>query len=171
MIASDSQPSRPFQATLVAICLIALLLMLHNFVVPLLPDSHWMLPTGEIQPETPGATTHAFAVPFALSGGDSFYDARSRVTLFEDGRPLANHMPLALIRSMGKGLFAHQGGRLIFSSTDNSDPRTNSAMPRHSYFLRRSGFSIFGRGVKTGGASAPALRRLFPVDWAHLDGT
>jgi hypothetical protein len=69
--------------------------------------------------------SHAYAIPFQWSGGDSSFDQRSRLTLSEDGVLLVNHADLATVRSIGHGYFAHQDGRLVFSSSDNSDPRTN----------------------------------------------
>jgi hypothetical protein len=51
---------------------------------------------------------------------------RSQLMLFEDGKPLQPHQAHELIRREGLGRFSHWGGRgLIFSSSDNTDPRTN----------------------------------------------
>jgi len=157
--------------------------MLHNFVFSLWPDAHWLLPTSAMQPETPAAPTYAYVVPFEFSAGDSYYDVRSRLTLFEDGRPLTNHTELPVIRSLGQGLFAHQDGRLIFSSLDGTDPRTNG----HDYdayypifygrtigyvatfvFFAAVGALYFvtgrhdGRSERPGAAARPYPRKTFP---------
>jgi len=51
---------------------------------------------------------------------------RSRMVLFENGRPLPrSNAPHALIRDEGGGSFSHWGTRVIFSISDNSDPRSN----------------------------------------------
>ena len=51
---------------------------------------------------------------------------RSQLVLMEDGRPLKPRQAHLKIMHEGKGLFSHWGARgLIFSSSDNSDPRTN----------------------------------------------
>lgn len=51
---------------------------------------------------------------------------RSTLMLFEDGKPLGPaHTLHATIRETGRGAFSHWRGRLLFSTSDNSDPRTN----------------------------------------------
>jgi hypothetical protein len=52
--------------------------------------------------------------------------SRSRVMVYEDGAPLqAPHTPHDLIRMEGAGRFSHWDGHIFFSTSDNSDPRTN----------------------------------------------
>lgn len=61
---------------------------------------------------------------------DSF--GRSAVSVYEDGRPLSMpHAGHEEIRRDGAGRFSHWDGRLWFSSSDNTDPRTNG---RHYTF-------------------------------------
>jgi predicted O-methyltransferase YrrM len=51
---------------------------------------------------------------------------RSTLELFEDGRQLGPaHAKHAVIREQGRGAFSHWRGQILFSSSDNSDPRTN----------------------------------------------
>jgi hypothetical protein len=51
---------------------------------------------------------------------------RSRITLCEDGRALGPaHSLHDDIRKLGNGRFSHWVARVIFSSSDNSDPNTN----------------------------------------------
>jgi ABC-type polysaccharide/polyol phosphate transport system ATPase subunit len=50
----------------------------------------------------------------------------STLILCENERPLGNgHAEHAMIRTSGRGLFSHWGNSLFFSSSDNSDPRSN----------------------------------------------
>jgi hypothetical protein len=63
------------------------------------------------------------AVPDALV---SDREAASWLVLFEDGRPLGPaHSPHSEVRTIGKGRYAHWGAAVYFSTSDNSDPRTN----------------------------------------------
>ena len=53
-------------------------------------------------------------------------EAASRLRLYEDGRPLGPaHSAHSDIRSLGLGRFSHWGPAVYFSTSDNSDPRTN----------------------------------------------
>jgi hypothetical protein len=53
-------------------------------------------------------------------------EAASRLRLYEDGRPLGPaHSAHSDIRSLGQGRFSHWGPTVYFSTSDNSDPRTN----------------------------------------------
>lgn len=53
-------------------------------------------------------------------------EAASRLTLFEDGKPLGPaHSSHADIRSLGRGRFSHWGAAVYFSASDNSDPTAN----------------------------------------------
>jgi hypothetical protein len=46
--------------------------------------------------------------------------------LFEDGRPLGPARSAHdRIRQFGGGAYSHWGSQLLFSSSDNTDPRTN----------------------------------------------
>ncbi len=59
--------------------------------------------------------------------GDKFTGNRSMLTLWEDGRPLGPARSVhARIREKGRGRFSHWTREtLYFSTSDNSDPRTN----------------------------------------------
>lgn len=60
-------------------------------------------------------------------------DHASWLLLFEDGVELGPaHAPQELVRTMGRGRFSHWGSSLYFSTSDNSDPRSNS----RSYTVR-----------------------------------
>lgn len=52
--------------------------------------------------------------------------ALSELVLFEDGEALEGaHSAHDEIRRVGQGRFSHWGSRLYFSTSDNSDPRSN----------------------------------------------
>lgn len=66
---------------------------------------------------------YASTLPWGL---ESDQEGRSRLTLFEDGASLGPaHALHDTIRDHGRGAFSHWGGSLLFSSSDNSDPRRN----------------------------------------------
>lgn len=53
-------------------------------------------------------------------------EARSRLVVCEDGRPLGPaHSSHNDIRTLGGGRYSHWSGWLYFSTPDNSDPRSN----------------------------------------------
>src|SRR5262245_20034383 len=57
---------------------------------------------------------------------DVAHPLRSTLALYENGVPLNQaHSPVEEIASLGIGRYAHWGTRLLFSTTDNSDPNTN----------------------------------------------
>lgn len=66
-------------------------------------------------------------LPSGFPNGDTIdAPARSPLVLFEDDALLGPpHMSHDLVRSRGKGAYSHWGGRIIFSTSDGSDPNTN----------------------------------------------
>jgi|RhiMethySRZTD1v2_1073278.scaffolds.fasta_scaffold12159_4 hypothetical protein len=53
-------------------------------------------------------------------------ESASSLKLYEDGKALGPaHSPHSDIRRQGRGSFSHWGATLYFSTSDNSDPRTN----------------------------------------------
>ncbi len=108
------------------IAAVAFLLVVHNYGISILPSERWTMEPGKIQLLEPGA--FAYAYDFDRSEPDIPYTLnwRSRVRLTEDGRPLYDHrMIMAEVLSAGAGRWSYQPGRLIFSTSDNTDPRTN----------------------------------------------
>jgi hypothetical protein len=74
-------------------------------------------------------------MPWPWQGAsDTNSDPRqSRLILFEDGRPLGPpHQAHAEIRFLGNGRYSHWDNYILFSTSDNSDPRTNG---RHYYAI------------------------------------
>jgi hypothetical protein len=61
----------------------------------------------------------------SIEGGET----RSPLIIYEDGRPLGPaHNTFADINNLGAGRFSHFTDKIIFSSSDNSDPNTNKRM-------------------------------------------
>lgn len=61
-----------------------------------------------------------------IEGDSSEKPLRSSFVLCEDGRPRGSgHSSHDMISNAGRGLFSHWGKQLYFSTSDNSDPRSN----------------------------------------------
>lgn len=68
---------------------------------------------------------HCYLAPLP-EGLLSDRDSASALRLFEDGRELGPaHASHSDIRQLGAGRYSHWGNQLYFSTSDNSDPRTN----------------------------------------------
>src|SRR5262249_10088295 len=64
---------------------------------------------------------------------DEVHPRRSTLTLYENGIPLQQpHCTPEEIRTLGIGRYAHWKDRLLFSTTDNSDPNRNRCMYEYS---------------------------------------
>lgn len=60
-------------------------------------------------------------------------ESASRLVVYEDDRPLGPaHCGHDDIRREGGGRFSHWGAQVYFSTSDNSDPRTNG----HNYYVK-----------------------------------
>ena len=67
-------------------------------------------------------------------------ESSSSLLLFEDGRPLGPaHAPHDEMRALGGGRFSHWGAHLYFTTSDNSDPRSNG----RRYTVREMRRSLF----------------------------
>ncbi len=63
---------------------------------------------------------------FGTAGDSNTQPSVSTLRVFEDGKELGTaHAKHADISSIGKGKFSHWGNGLIFSASDNTDPRKN----------------------------------------------
>ena len=63
---------------------------------------------------------------WAIESDDLEHPARSSLVLLEDGRELGPAHSLHLeVARQGRGRYSHWLGKLIFSSSDNTDPRFN----------------------------------------------
>ena len=67
-------------------------------------------------------------------------ESSSSLELFEDDQPLGPaHAPHDQMRSLGGGRFSHWGTHLFFTTSDNSDPRSNG----RRYTVREARRSLF----------------------------
>lgn len=90
----------------------------------------------DVIPEVIDTYSFIVALPSEIpSGDDNANHRRSTIIFTENGIPLSPHRPHDDIRKKGKGLFSHWNKHLIFSSTDNSDPRTNGKAYEISYTI------------------------------------
>ena len=101
------------------------------------------------------------------AGNTSGEPRRSTLTLYEDERPLGPaHVELKQIRSKGGGAYSHWGEALIFSTSDNSDLRSNGRhyQYRAQFFVQgplRSGLLLMAwiSGLLLAAATVVRLRR------------
>lgn len=122
---TQSAPSLRRLSLPFVVALGSLLLLVHNHAISLLPDEARLLTAGELQSVHPAAVPVASARLPGWPDNDQF-SQRSRVQLLENGKPLI----LAIYRlepvlDFGQGRWVHREGRIIFTASDNSDPRTN----------------------------------------------
>lgn len=72
-----------------------------------------------------GGFAYAARLPFLL-GEPSDVEGYSRLFVLEDGEPLrSGHAVHVDIHEQGGGRFSHWGRYVIFSTSDNTDPRSN----------------------------------------------
>ncbi|HTX66952.1 MAG TPA: hypothetical protein VMD31_14365 [Opitutaceae bacterium] len=104
---------------------LSFLLLVHVYGVSLLPDRHFVIRADQMQPLS-AAPSFAYVFAFDQSEGNRPYSPRSRTELYEAGRRLNQKTQLEdEVRQAGGGRWSHEPGRIVFSSTDNSDPRRN----------------------------------------------
>ncbi len=79
------------------------------------------------EPDAVNGKAYSVRLPGHIVGGDTNEEpGRSRLQVLEDGVPLGPaHAPHSDIADEGGGRYSHWGDSLLFSSSDNSDPRTN----------------------------------------------
>lgn len=95
------------------------------------PNAWHALDIGTISPDSGLAYGINLPEEFAAFASDSGAPTRSTLVIQEDGQPLGPANALhQLIRETGLGAFSHWGAQLLFSTSDNSDPRTNGRVYR-----------------------------------------
>ncbi len=78
----------------------------------------------------------AFIVEIPVKGDSMSAPKRSNLVLLEDGKAVGPpHSLHADIRNVGRGAYSHWKKALIFSASDNSDPRTNHRV--YSFSINR----------------------------------
>lgn len=104
---------------------------------------------------------------FGITGDSSSEPNISTLRLFEDGKELgAAHSSHASIRNEGKGKFSHWRTSLRFSSSDNTDPRSNG----------RKYTWTTGTGTTTGGTTptppvtSPVSDQSTAIGFANVNG-
>lgn len=101
------------------------LLLFHSYGHNLLPYRRIRIPVDQIHPYRAEKT---FAYVFACDLGkpDDVVNQQSRVRVAENGRFYTNRMRSAdEVWQAGGDRFTHEPGRIVFSTTDNTDPRQN----------------------------------------------
>ncbi|MBL4844465.1 MAG: glycosyltransferase family 39 protein [Planctomycetes bacterium] len=122
---------------------------------------------------TPG---RAYVTPAPGPQGTSVARATlSRLVLLEDGRPLRPHVTPEVVGREGRGSYGHWERRLVFSSSDGSDPRSGlhrytARVPRVfptglSWLLVALGVFL---GAPWGRGGLELLRRASPIRVAGL---
>jgi len=75
-----------------------------------------------------GGAAYAIDLPpdFVGASDDEANHMRSRLMMYEDGRPLGiAHCVPDIIRRLGGGRFGHRGAAVVFSASDNTNPNVN----------------------------------------------
>jgi hypothetical protein len=118
--------ARPSAARLglAAATLVSFLLVLQNFALDILPDRTIHISPSQIRPYS-GEKTFAYVVDFDGSEPDNWPSLRSRVRFLENGHPFRKLRQRDEVILVGGDRFTHEPGRIVFSSMDNSDPRTD----------------------------------------------
>ena len=95
------------------------------------PHGTWRIEPKDIAAQTGRSFTWIFPTsafaPFVAIRGDSADAGKaSRLRLFEDGRQLGpSHIVHALVADIGGGAYSHWDTAVVFSTPDDTDPRTN----------------------------------------------
>ncbi len=101
------------------------LLLFHNYGVALLPPERIPIPTVGISP-LPGPKSFAYVYAFDRSEPDQRFKPRSQVLLYENVTWMRSRLSTdEEVRLVGGDRWTHEPERIVFASTDNSDPRTN----------------------------------------------
>lgn len=128
-------PSRPPASRFLRIvlglaCAVSFFLFLHNYALNLLPRTYLVIEPRDMRPD-PEGSPHTFEFSFTGSTPDGPYHHRSRVILHENDIPQPTHNTAEVVRIAGRFNWAHEPTRILFSSSNNTDPRVN----RCSYYI------------------------------------
>lgn len=116
------------------------------------------------EPDAVNGKAYSVRLPGHIVGGDTNEEpGRSGLQVLEDGVPLGPaHAPHSDIADEGGGRYSHWGDSLLFSSSDNSDPRTNG----RAYHVL---LPAWGRSATASPASARA-KALHPISSFDAQG-
>ncbi len=123
----DAPPRRrALIAGLALAAVVSLLLVFHNYGHPILPRRHFPIAPEQLTVH-PEGRNHVFIFAFDHSEPNRAGVDRSAALLLEDGKLYSNPQrdSLAALLQVGGYRWAHEPGRILFSTPDNSDPRTN----------------------------------------------
>ena len=124
--------------------LAAFVLFVHNYGFSLLPAERIPMLPARMQP----IWKFSYVYSFDGSQPDLPLNWRNRTEILENGEPLQhNRIGEAEVQLVGGGRWLHEPGRLIFTTTDNSDPRKNG----RSYILKSPIFYTERIGRTAGG--------------------
>jgi hypothetical protein len=108
------------------LALMALPFFFNYYALRLLPDERIPIPAARIEPLSEAKATFAWVYRLDQRDWSAAPTEDAGVTLSEDGAPLCcTTSSTREVRILGAGRWSQQPGRLVFSTTDNSDPRTN----------------------------------------------
>lgn len=118
-------PAGPLRWLLAAATAISFLLVLQNYGLDLFPHRRIHLSPERIRPYS-DAKTFAYVYDFNGSEPDIWPSERSRLGFSENGQAyrLKMRQPDEVIL-VGGDRFTHEPGRIVFSTIENNDPRTN----------------------------------------------
>jgi hypothetical protein len=130
---------------LAAIALLAFLVLFQNYGVTIIPPKRFEINAKDIYPLA-NEKSFAYVYKFNHSEPDILWKPRSQIQLLENNNAyvMRNHLfRVEEVKIVGGGRWNHEPGRIIFSSSDNTDPRTNGRVytvlsPR--YYTRNIGY-------------------------------
>lgn len=106
--------------------LIALVLVFHNYALPILPTRTHTINTDEISAVS-GGRGLAYEINFSDSEPNRDKVNRSGIEFWENDTRYSNAFDeIHVIQIVGGGLYTPLPGKLVFSTIDNSDPRSNN---------------------------------------------
>ena len=119
----DARPVARFLLGLVAVG--SFLLLFHSYGHNLLPYRRITIPVDQIHTYQ-AEKSFAYVFAYNLSKPDDEWSQQSRVKFAEDGRfyPQRQRTSAEVIL-VGGDRFTHEAGRIVFATSDNTDPRQN----------------------------------------------
>ena len=127
------------------IALLSFIILFQNYGINIIPPEKIVLSSQNIS-TLPGDKSYAYVYKFTHSEPDVLWKPRSQIQLQENNNSelMRSHLfKIDEVKLVGAGRWNHEPGRIIFSSSDNSDPRTNGRIysvlsPR--YYTRNIGY-------------------------------
>ncbi len=125
---------RPLRGLTWGVAALSLFFVFHVYGYNLLPYTYRTVLHSEMKPWPFGERSVAYYFEFTGSEPDTEYYRGSRLEVFEAAVHLGSGHGIAeAIATAGGGGWAHKGNQVVFSATDNSDPRTNNRFYTFAY--------------------------------------